>query len=280
MKKVAVLSLWRDSESYIERSLSQFDTAESELSDLQFVYGFLENDSKDDTAAILNSWIKTKIGFVISERVQAPKWGSVASLERVRYQARYRNMILDLLNNYYNYNYLLIADTDVYWQPSLIRNMINKLDQNPTWGMISPNTVQNVRDHVENTHRKSYFDSWALKDLDDNQCMTFAANPFLRKVDRELWDNKQPVSCNSAFGSIAMTKIGVMEGVEWDVVDGVEHWEFCKGIRDKGYEVIADPSLHAEIIHKKEVVPHPSVVQMHRDRLKNHLSVVQILPRS
>ena len=79
--------------------------------------------------------------------------------------------------------------------------------------------------------------------------------------------------CEMAFAAAGLD-------VEWDVVDGVEHWEFCKGIRDKGYEVIADPSLHAFIIHKKEVVPHPSVVQMHRDRLKNHLSVVQILPRS
>ena len=61
------------------------------------------------------------------------------------------------------------------------------------------------------------------------------------------------------------------DGVEWAVIDGVEHWEFCAGIRSNGYEVIADPGLHAEVIHKKEVVAHPDVIQMQKDRLQTAL---------
>jgi hypothetical protein len=89
-----------------------------------------------------------------------------------------------------------------------------------------------------------------------------------------LWDRKEAVSCNSAFGSIAMVKAEAMDcedGVEWAVIDGVEHWEFCAGIRSNGYEVIADPGLHAEVIHKKEVVPHPDIIQMQKDRLQTAL---------
>jgi hypothetical protein len=59
-----------------------------------------------------------------------------------------------------------------------------------------------------------------------------------------------------------------LDDVSWAVINGVEHWEFCRGIRDNGYLVIADPTLHAEIIHKKEVVPHSSVIELHRKRLK------------
>ena len=273
---LAVLALWRDSSDYLERSLAQFDAMEAVLKKdgYKVVYGFFENDSVDDTPQKLQSWIRKHTGFVISECIGSPKWGSTPSLKRVQYQARYRNMALKLLEQYYNFDYLLVADTDVHLKPDLIQDMIGVLDANPTWGMVSPNTVQNVRDHVENTDRPSYFDSWSLKDRDDKQCLTFAANPFLHTEDRMLWDRKEAVSCNSAFGSIAMVKAEAMDcedGVEWAVIDGVEHWEFCAGIRSNGYEVIADPTLHAEIIHKKEVVAHPDVIQMQKDRLQTAL---------
>jgi hypothetical protein len=257
----------------MDASLAQFNEMEKILLEkgISTVYGFFENDSEDKTAQVLQSWLRDRMGFVVSERIGAPKWGSVASLERVRYQARYRNMALQLLSNYYNFDYLLVADSDVHWKPSLIAGMIDRLDANEDWGMVSPNTTQNVRDFIEDTDRPSYFDSWSLLDSHGTQCMTFAANPFLTKEDRDLWDQGKPVSCNSAFGSIAMIKAEALDEVDWSVIDGVEHWEFCKGIRLNDYLVIADPSLHAEVIHKKEVVPHPDVVRMHQERLSSSL---------
>jgi hypothetical protein len=269
-KTLAVLSLWRDSEPYLKYSLAQFEAMEEALfeKNISPVYAFFENDSQDKTPQLLQSWLSERLGFVISERIGAPKWGSVASIERVKYQARYRNIALDFINNYYFFDYLLVADSDVHWEPSLITGMIDRLDTNEDWGMVSPNTVQNVRDYIENTDRPSYFDSWSLVDSTGRQAMTFAANPFLNAEDRQAWDNKQPVACNSAFGSIAMIKADALADVRWSVIDGVEHWEFCRGIRDSDYLVIADPTLHAEIVHKKEVVPHPSVIELHRKRLQ------------
>jgi len=269
-KTLAILSLWRDSSSYLKYSLAQFEAMEEALLDkgINCVYAFFENDSQDKTPQLLQSWLSERLGFVISERIGAPKWGSVASLDRVRYQARYRNIALDFLNNYYHFDHLLVADSDVHWEPSLIINMIDRLDTNENWGMVSPNTVQNVRDFIEDTERPSYFDSWSLLDSNGEQAMTFAANPFLNPEDRQAWDNQEPVACNSAFGSMAMIKEEALDDVSWAVINGVEHWEFCRGIRDNGYLVIADPTLHAEIIHKKEVVPHSSVIELHRKRLK------------
>ena len=271
-KIVAILSLWRNSASYIERSLAQFEALEKELKEHQIgcVYSFFENDSIDDTPQILLSWLRSRKGLLTSECIDAPKWGSVASLDRVTYQARYRNLALAPLNNYYNYDYLLVVDSDVYWEPRLITEMVEKLETNRSWGMISPNTTQNVRDYVEDTDRPSYYDSWSLVDCFGQQCLTFAANPFLTKEDREAWDNGEPVSCNSAFGSIALVREDAINGeeyAEWAVIDGVEHWEFCRGVRANGYEVIADPDLKAEIKHKEEVLPHPLVIENNQRRL-------------
>ena len=269
-KTLAILSLWRDSEPYLKYSLAQFEAMEEALfeKNISLVYAFFENDSQDKTPQLLQSWLSERIGFVISERIGAPKWGSVASIERVKYQARYRNIALDFINSYYFFDYLLVADSDVHWEPSLITGMIDRLDANENWGMVSPNTVQNVPDFIEGTDRPSYFDSWSLVDSTGQQAMTFAANPFLNTEDRQSWDNKEPVACNSAFGSIAMIKDDALADVRWSVIDGVEHWEFCRGIRDNDYLVIADPTLHAEIVHKKEVVPHPSVIELHLKRLQ------------
>ena len=148
---LAVLCLWRDSRLYMDASLAQFNEMEEILLEkgISTVYGFFENDSEDKTAQVLQSWLQNRMGFVVSERIGAPRWGSVASLERVRYQARYRNMALQLLSNYYNFDYLLVADSDVHWKPSLITGMIDRLDSNEDWGMVSPNTTQNVRDFIE-----------------------------------------------------------------------------------------------------------------------------------
>lgn len=273
-KIVAVLSLWRDSCEYIERSLAQFDAMEKALAQdkIRCVYSFFENDSVDNTPHILMDWLSTRKGILLSENIEAPKWGSVPSLKRVRYQARYRNMALAPLEIYYNFDYLLVADSDVHWEPELITGMIKDLDNHPKWGMVSPNTVQNVRDYVGDTDRPSYFDSWSLKDEDDNQCLTFAANPFLRQEDRELWEDEEPVYCNSAFGSIAMVRGSILEehDISWDGKKGCEHWAFCKGIRDAGYAVMVDPGLHAEIKHKEPVTPNPDVVAFHKDRLRQH----------
>jgi hypothetical protein len=95
---LAVLALWRDSSDYLERSLAQFDAMEAALKKdgYKVVYGFFENDSVDDTPQKLQSWIRKHTGFVISECIGAPKWGSTPSLKRVQYQARYRNMALKL----------------------------------------------------------------------------------------------------------------------------------------------------------------------------------------
>ena len=224
-KRVAILSLWRDSEDYIERSLAQFEALEKAFEEEDTpvipIYGFFENDSQDNTAQILEEWLKDRVGFVVAETINAPKWGSVSSLDRVRYQARYRNSALALLNRF-QYDYLLVADSDVYWEPDCVLAMMDFLEEDEMGeaGMVSPNTVQNVRDYVEDTDRETYFDSWSLVDISGNQCLTFAANPFLDPDDRLDWENGVPVACNSAFGSIAMVKQEALDGVEWDVIVG------------------------------------------------------------
>ena len=47
MQKISVLSMFRDSESYIENALRQLDSLERETLGFSFEYFFYENDSED-----------------------------------------------------------------------------------------------------------------------------------------------------------------------------------------------------------------------------------------
>jgi hypothetical protein len=272
-KRIAVLTLWRDSSEHISQAFTQYERMEDELipKGYRFIYSFLENDSTDMTASMLMDWLNNRKGFLLTERIGSRKWGSVQSTERTKWLARYRNLCLNVLD-FWAFDYLLIADSDVHYRPDLIEQMVEELESDPTIGMITPNTVQNVTDAIGDTGLPSYYDSWALIDTEGNQGMTFAANPFVEANDRRIWDDNFPVDVQSAFGSIAMMRGSILEenDISWNGDKGCEHWAFCKGIRDAGYVVVVNPKLHAEIQHKEPVIPSPDVIALHKNRLRQH----------
>ena len=272
-KRIAVLTLWRDNSDNIGHALAQYEWMEDELipRGYRFIYAFLENDSKDMTAGILLRWMEDRKGFLTSEKTGSRKWGSVQSTERTKWLARYRNICLSSLD-FWAFDYLLVVDSDVHYRPDLVETMVMEMENDPGLGMITPKTVQDVTDAIGDTGLPSYYDSWALIDLEGNQGMTFAANPFLDPDDRRNWEDNFPIEVKSAFGSIAMIRGSILEehDIAWDGEKGCEHWGLCQGIRDAGYAIIVEPELHAEIKHKEEVVPHPDVVAFHKDRLRQY----------
>ena len=99
-KRIAVLTLWRDSSEIISHALAQYEWMENELipKGYRFIYAFLENDSQDMTGGILLRWMDDRKGFLMSEKTGSRKWGSVQSTERTKWLARYRNVCLSSLD--------------------------------------------------------------------------------------------------------------------------------------------------------------------------------------
>ena len=256
-KNIAVISLWRDSQSYIYRSLKQLIHQEEELgSDYSFFYSFYENDSIDDTSKILCKWLENRQGILLTEKRNHPKWESVQSISRTVAMAEYRNCCLYSLQDK-KYDYLFIIDSDIYYDKDLFKSMIYLIDNNKMYGMITPNTQQNISDKFDFNKSTSYYDSWALKDLKGNQGLSFAYNPFVLTSDRLKWDQSLPVSVSSAFGGISLLRGNLLQEKKliWNGDLGCEHWYFCEKIREMNYLIIVHPLLLAEVRHLDSVRP-------------------------
>ena len=256
-KTIAVISLWRDSQSYIHTSLRQLARQEEDLgSDYSFFYSFYENDSVDDTSQILREWLDPRLGILLTEKLNHPKWESVPSRSRTEAMAKYRNSCLDALRDK-KYDYLFVIDSDIFYDKYLFRTMINVIDKNKMYGMITPNTQQNVSDKFGLNKSTSYYDSWALKDIKGNQGLSFAYNPFIMISDRSKWDKSLPVSVASAFGGISLVRGDFLQEKKliWNGDIGCEHWYFCEKIREMNYLIIVHPLLSAEVRHVNFVRP-------------------------
>ncbi len=92
--KITVFSLWRDSEPYIDKALSDIEALEANNKEVEFEYYFYENDSKDNTKKILESFFQNRQGKLVCENLNAVKFGSTIEPQRMRSMATYRNKIL------------------------------------------------------------------------------------------------------------------------------------------------------------------------------------------
>lgn len=256
-KTIAVISLWRDSQTYIHTSLNQLRFQEDELgNDYSFFYSFYENDSVDDTSKILKEWLEDRQGILLTEKLNHPKLESVPSRSRTEAMAQYRNICLYSLRDK-KYDYLFIVDSDIYYANDLFKSMIHLIDNNQMYGMITPNTQQNVSDKFDLSKSTSYYDSWALKDLQGNKGLSFAYNPFVMTADRRKWNRSSPVSVASAFGGISLVRGELLqeEKLIWNGDLGCEHWYFCQKIREMNYSIVVHPLLFAEVRHIHFVRP-------------------------
>ena len=234
--KITVFSLWRDSESYINKALSQVEALEANNKDVEFEYYFYENDSKDNTKSILEDFLKDRRGKVVSEVLNAPKFGSVVDGERMRSMARYRNKILNTAKPM-DSDYCVVWDSDVEFEPDILNNFLKYKNEG---AMLCSNIRQNVPCHMGSGDDTTYYDSLSLIDNYGIQCMGWASNPFYDEGDRAKYEQGLPIEVIAAFGGFVLIKTNVlnMQDVEWYSNGTLEHWGLCDRIRNIAKEKV------------------------------------------
>jgi hypothetical protein len=254
-----ILSLWRNSEATLKTTLNLLEQAEISLkrNNIKVAYGFYENDSTDNTASLLLAWLKQRDGFFMSETLNAPRWGSIASSERTKWMAAYRNKCLANAKNYSS-NYVIILDSDVTFADDLFFKMIQFMEDNQGCGLAACNTtMEGFYDENQTINEEAYYDTWALKDFSGMHGKSYCSNPFWHPDDVRKWNNHQPVESLSGFGSLAILRGELLkhEEVKWNGDKGCEHWHLCEQIRSLSFSILNVPAFQA----KTKVEPSPVV---------------------
>ena len=141
-KKVSVFSLWRDSESYIQRTLKQLENLEQNNPEILFSYFFYENDSVDNTVSILQDWLKLRSGKFLSENISFQKEGTVMTESRMKKMAYYRNRMIEL-GRFIDSDYSVIFDSDVIFEKDILDRYLSKVDSETV--MYTPYISQNIK---------------------------------------------------------------------------------------------------------------------------------------
>jgi hypothetical protein len=236
-ERIAIYSLWRDSEPHINRTLSQLEDLES--LDIDFEYYFYENDSVDNTEAILRKWISTRKGKFLSEKISAPKFGSVTDLERMQRLCDYRNKCKDLLEDSES-KYTLLLDSDIFFSKENLLRHLKIIQELPDCCLLTPNVRQNIPDLAWGDSEDSYYDVYPFFDMEGKSGLYFVDCPFRNGIDRMNWKLGIPVKCASAFGGFALTYTEFLKKVKWSTKGLCDHVEFCLLMNQYGH-IYVDP---------------------------------------
>jgi hypothetical protein len=224
--KISVIGLWRNSLSHIHNTLTTLNNL-CELGSFDFY--FYENDSTDQTKDILDDWIKIKSGFLLTENIGSPQFGSVPNIERLVLLSYYRNKAKQLIKNS-NSKYTLLIDTDIIFNNKNLLDLYNFMEANDNCCMSVANTRQyQIEDLMESKTTDSFYDVFALRDSLNNNGLYFTDCPLILSSDRELWKKNLAIKIMSGFGgfSLIRTEILRQEEVIWSTCGHSEHVNFC-----------------------------------------------------
>lgn len=263
--RISVFSLFRDSSIYIKECLSTWDKIES-VSDIEFSYYFYENDSIDETPEILNQWMKGRSGVFLSEKLNAPKYGSVLDRNRMLLMSSIRNKML-LLDKKQDSEYSIVFDSDVSFNPNIVDDFLCYTNLN--FSMLTSNIRQNVPCKMGSGSDDSYYDSSILYDTNGINCMTWSDNPFYESKDRDQFNNGKPVEVLSAFGSFAFLKTEYFKQCKWSSNGESEHLSLCRDLR-KYAPIYLIPNIKPTVdIPTKNWAHEDQVIQHQKHLLEN-----------
>ncbi len=246
---LAILSVLRDEAPRLPSFLGLLNSLEflPQLGGIQC--SFYENDSSDSTPVLLHRWMESRAGSLICERFgERPHGPFSREASRTIRLADARNKALQPLLDT-DCSWLLVIDADLVVRPDQVLSLLEIAQANPSASMVCASAVQTVPDVLGDVPY-SYYDSWALRDLDGNGGLTFLQNPFQRTLDRWRWMACVPVSVQSAFGGMAILPMALIRRLRprWDGTHGCEHWSFCDAVRQHG-SVLACPSVMPLALH-------------------------------
>lgn len=260
--RISIFSLFRDSEDSIHNCLGNLEKIEQQT-DASFKYFFYENDSTDQTVDILSQWMENRHGKFLSEKLNAPKFGSTLQKERMLLLSDVRNKMA-ALDQTKDSEFSVIFDSDVNFKPHIINDFLKLKDL--TFSMLTSNIRQDIPCKMGSGSKDSYYDSSILYDKYGIQCMTWSDNPFYDTADRDLYEQSKPIQVNRAFGSFAFLKTEYFSRCSWSSKGESEHLSFCDKLNQLA-PIYFIPSIRPTVHIEQKKWDHEDRVITHQKHL-------------
>lgn len=242
--KISVMSLFRDSEECIHRTLKQFESMK-DIDNVEFEFFFYENDSLDNTRKILQNWCDLNNGKITYEDQGCPAFGSTVNFERFLLLSYYRNKLKNFTEENTDSDYTIILDSDIVFSNGCLEKLIKYKDYN-NCSMMTGNPRQSIPSQVFSKCITSYYDTAAFTNRLGASGQLWCDCPSILDYDLESWKKGLPIKVNSAFGGIAILKTKYLKQTYWSSHGQSEHVEFCYRLHEFG-DIYSLPSARCFI---------------------------------
>ena len=193
-QKILICGVCRDVESAVEYTIKNIETLGEQFSDYQVI--LYENNSKDNTAALLSEWAEKNHHVVFLSENLSKEELPPSRTEKI---AKARNLVLNAARDpkYSEYEYLIMADLDFRtdWP---IDEIIQTIHSKEEWDCVSSNALW----------RGVYGDRYAFRDHNFPLGPELLGDYWTKRVG-ETWftiHQQEWLPVYSAFGGLAIYK--------------------------------------------------------------------------
>ena len=225
-KRLVFTGLARDVEPILPATIARLQHSATFCRDYRVVV--YENDSKDRTKALLESWQSSdpKV-HVISEVRRDPVNQQIRCLDRATRMAYYRNRCRAyLLEHFPEFDNVIVLDTDLRggWSYD---GLAHTFSLDGTWDFVGSNGIM-FKPYKGNAAYPMQFDVWAWRWLGSyTPCAAFKINPRVWPRGSKL----EPL--NSCFGGLGVYTVDALTNSSYDGSD-CEHVPLHKKMRANG----------------------------------------------
>jgi len=272
---IAICGLARNCAHKLLKNIKFIEELRAYFKFLQVVV--VENDSRDKTRSILDSWSESSSNIAILDGITKStalksdqpdnNVNPYYSYKRISYLATLRNQYLNYIKSHARaYDYILVLDFDV--DKISLAGVLNCFEQRDSWDVacaygysISPRLQERIHD------------TYAMVLLGEEN-KPQQERP-IKQLQRDVRLNKISGSLlpvYSAFGGLSIYKAGLLEGINYQVLKNgdlrvevrCEHFSICHQLQQKQTtRVVINPRMHLryetfwETLKRKILRPNP-----------------------
>jgi len=233
--KVAICSTVRDCEKNLSRNIVQIEKLRQCF--LESFVIIVENDSKDKTKAVLETWSKEhKNVHILSEDLGVQTLPSHSENEikpyfswhRINLMVSYRNKYLDFLENHFEVDHVIIIDLDLYFIS--LDGIANTFGQSIQWHAVTSNSKKMKPGILKFYKGDYYYDTYAFREVGDDRPQTESMIYAYHRLLAPLVVGMPMMRVASAFGGLGIYKKEAIHQLRY----------VCKANHDKNVEVECD----------------------------------------